>query len=1174
MAFVDPFKLSLARRMIAQGKSLSGQPEAEDEDEPALSAEAETSLLSELGSRTGQFVEAVGTVLDTPGAIARGVLAGKPLSGFSTNTADRVTGEQLLDSYGLKPENPYGSALASFGVNIATDPLTYLNPFKALGTAGQAASKAGLLQYAPLVAQTKRGAEATKTGLYTANAIKRIGLDPKLGSRNATLQARPLLGPRLSQSVITLEEAVNAAPDTQKALRDVQLALGSVPYDSVKNQRLGGSVGWQSLFGGKSGLFKTSEGVVDSLDDLTTYQRLADRMDKLGQQVSWSAPVRKIASYTDQRVAGPDSSELAQIINLRNWDQAKASASIGRRLVTEHANKLANISIPANIAKSVGFADFFNSAKANDAVLRIVENHPTASDKLLLQNAPGLQQWADDWKQIAADHNANAKSLGMTSSELSDPKGFGTNWSPRSAQELEIISGGGGGSGAKYSANIRNQQAREANLKTPNATIDLRELSVDPFVRKYMNLTDQDVIKGAGSTDRQIGEYIAKKINNPQVDVAQSIQIARTLRRLKPNTADDYAVFATHPIINQGNYIMGEAQRTANVKSMYEILGDSAKKASFVDLGGGKHISAAAALKKIGKSIGLAEGRNGGSTAVGRNNLRNAILNAAGAPTGSSISDIKLKEYSIPESVVNTLMTRNEFMKNKKVQNQAKSLLDQYTTLFKGFVLAWPATKVRDSYSNVFSSWLETNDIQGTLQGFNAARHILANNWDKAMPFLKTIPRYEGMINDPAALRNAVISDVGGAGVLTGLTSNDLLSSSQRGDISQFVPGSTPISISSGLKQMLPTGQNSPLQMLKDFGTIKGVGSAQVTKNPLLMASQEVGDTVDSMGRLGTFLALSKNRVAPEEAASRVKKALVDYSSLTGFERDWARSIFPWYAYQSRMGKYVAEHLINNPGGAYGKTIRFSHDMQAADEDTYVPAALKQQFALRVPFLSTPGTNTFVTDFDLPGFDIWNNIRVQSQENPLRAASQSVLATGRNVAFNMHPAARAATELLTGIDAYSGDTLDQASTPLRRLMKSGGAGDFYDPLLNIAINAVPGLQRPMSLAGALFTGEKESAQLRGLKAGINNLSGIKIKTVDEKAVRRDLLEKLGEELSPVSLNQSKRYVPKDRVPTLTKAQMAKYLLQKKLEKAARDEAKKERAQKAAKSALASGTRRP
>ena len=67
--------------------------------------EVKQSILSQLASQSGQALESLGLFLDTPGAIARGILAGDPASGFTFDSQRRVSGTELLDAYGLKPDD-------------------------------------------------------------------------------------------------------------------------------------------------------------------------------------------------------------------------------------------------------------------------------------------------------------------------------------------------------------------------------------------------------------------------------------------------------------------------------------------------------------------------------------------------------------------------------------------------------------------------------------------------------------------------------------------------------------------------------------------------------------------------------------------------------------------------------------------------------------------------------------------------------------------------------------------------------------------------------------------------------------------------------------------------------------------------------------------------------------
>ena len=109
--------------------------------------EVKQSILSQLASQSGQALESLGLFLDTPGAIARGILAGDPASGFTFDSQRRVSGTELLEAYGLKPDDEtlggYGAGLAGFATEVVTDPLFLLQG--GLGAMSTAAKAAGLI---------------------------------------------------------------------------------------------------------------------------------------------------------------------------------------------------------------------------------------------------------------------------------------------------------------------------------------------------------------------------------------------------------------------------------------------------------------------------------------------------------------------------------------------------------------------------------------------------------------------------------------------------------------------------------------------------------------------------------------------------------------------------------------------------------------------------------------------------------------------------------------------------------------------------------------------------------------------------------------------------------------------------------------------------------------------
>ncbi len=122
---------------------------------PPMTPEEESSLLEKIGSVGLGGLSFLGGILNKPGRVVRGLLGGQPrealnLIPFSdalgiTDPTQEVRGQDLL---GSPKDTPFFSpeGLAGFGVDVLSDPLTYLSfGGHALSKAGLAAKKAGAL---------------------------------------------------------------------------------------------------------------------------------------------------------------------------------------------------------------------------------------------------------------------------------------------------------------------------------------------------------------------------------------------------------------------------------------------------------------------------------------------------------------------------------------------------------------------------------------------------------------------------------------------------------------------------------------------------------------------------------------------------------------------------------------------------------------------------------------------------------------------------------------------------------------------------------------------------------------------------------------------------------------------------------------------------------------------
>lgn len=1095
-----------------------------------LPDEEEESMLAALTRNTGSAIEFLGKTLDTPGAIGRGILAGDPLSGFSWDSERRVTGEELLDSYGLlnNVTNPYVRTIAGLAAEIGTDPLAWVSgPMGALTKGGKAAKAANLLDSAPIIAQRRMGADAarTLTGRYTDDALAKM-LPDNLAKNAANYGVRPLVGPRLARATTTLDEVIRGADDPTAAMDKVlkYLSATGTKYDEVANQKLGGMFGL---------------GFMSPVAAVTPPggEKVLDAMDMIGQRIGWSGPARYASAMFDKRVDG-QTAAADQLAALRRNAMTDAAQETGRRKAVQHALTISEIPVSKEAAELLG-SNTLLSREGNEFLTRMFENKPTLRDQEIAARLPGIQKAFDSWDNLRTNNITQAAGLGMRVNKYGDR--YGVLYSPRSGSEFDFGEMGRGVGKALFNTSTAEHYSRQPYLITPGGTSDLREVSLLPMVREH-------AMKGDASpyTNEQVGqhiaEYLRQKHPNTQYPTSdgQGTAIARVMKRINKDLPADYPVFAEHPINAQARNIINQEVAQANANFIYDSIAESVIARNANELAGGGFRPLGQAINDVASRVGLQVGRQTGAAAPA---VKRNVLERVAQRLGVDPGTLDMSQMAMPESVYNRLVRAHDFYTSPRAQEEVGNLLNKFTSVMKGFLLAWPSRHLRDMYSNAISSWLETGSVNDTLTGFGAAKAIMRGDFDKAVPLLSKLPQYAG-IADADSLKRKFMEDAGGTGVLSTLATSDLLTASNSGDIDQLVPGVSKISRLGAIKEMLPDGSRNPLQMAKDFFTIRNVTSDYKTMNPVLNASQKLGDVNDSIARLGTYIALLKQGVDPTQAAARVREALVDYSSLTTVERNLFRNIFPWWAYNSRIGKYVVQNLLERPGGRYGQAIRGMNTLQATSEDTYIPTALRQQFAIRIPDALKPyigmdpstKTDTYVRNFDWPGIDV-----------PLSLiAPGDVQGTFSNIFQQTHPLLRTAAEYASNTDFFSRRPLDQAVTPLDRIYQQAfGTQTRLSPSVKAVVQNIPGLQRPISLIGGLADQRLPFSQ-RLLKQGFNTFTGLSQQDVDENFKYSDAISKIADRNRGWFTDYKTSFLPAELTPEAPISVQKDALLQKEL----------------------------
>lgn len=1151
-------------------------PEVEQE---TLDPGVRDEMLDNLSRSSGQGISTVLQAIDTPRGYFHGWLAGRP--------GEQVTGEELLDAYGLLPsENAlggWGRPLAGFATEALGDPLNIATlGASSLSKAGRVAKAAGLLDDAGRVASRQLLSSGDELGAFGRNAAK--SWQDNFGKAvtdltDADLAARPLVGRRMAQKRLTLEDLVEAQPNRAEAIQKIDNAAGWGDYQSLRGQRLGGDIGF--------GLPFRSPSVSLNIPVLGDY--LSGGLDRLGQMARWSGPGRYAHSLFDAQVAG-NTEEGGQILAKQVSAARKQGEEAGRRIAADALQKLPESAFTADTQQ----------------LLRRVlagPNVASASDMQFVARRPELQEFVDRWKQMAPDYIRRSKEAGIGSAELVDP--FGTEYFPRHANKnlFPEMQGGSGKGGLDFSTLTGDQLARSDAMKIPGGEATLQRLSLDPNVAGF-NRTAANDMEAAKYIKAEADKEIRRIFPTgrtpagekaPTYTMPQAMQAARVLHRINPEAVKKgFPLFGSSVGEDLTRYVTGRERSLRVANTLYDAIASSAVPQNYGSIGtrlpGGGYRSfttASEALQKLGLQ----------STPDAAGNLQGAakqLIDRLEARFGAgAVSD--LSEVSIDERLLERLTRISDFYSSPEAQSKLLAFLDDFTRMWKSSILAWPARFVRDWYSSAVSNFYEVRNPFDLRKGYQGAKYLLQGQFERLDPILRSIPKY-GSLKNPAARKQAFLSDLAASQILTGRGLADvgdelLTDMSGTGIMSELVPGSTPRTtfgyqvgdLMAGRMPLSPgRAAYAELGNLQNWGTaarkipgqlrhpLQAMADKEVV-NPILRWSNKIGDTTDAINRSAGYIALLRQGLDPMEAARRIKASQVDHSSLTKVERNFLRRIFPWYSYNSRILKYVATDLFENPGGMYAQFgMRLPEKMQQSDEEQYVPQSIREKLGINLERLAgddplsqaavsmlTPkkeDSTPFLVDIDLPGADAINLFSPRfSPETGSMDAFLTAKETAKSLLQQTTPIFKTPFQAITGVDLGSKRDLSEMDTTPQVLLRAAGLareGDALDRKVNEVsplLDLIPFMPRAGQTLRRLTDAERiPDFSTRAWQTLFNTFTGLKVQNVTDEQRSQDARAKIEELLQPYSRSFEHRYIPKEQVPFLDPEVARLYLLDRQL----------------------------
>lgn len=1072
---------------------------------PAFSPSAKREAIESLNRSGGGTLSDIFWLLDTPGAMARGAISGlatgnpgQGLAALTQNSDDRVDGREMLGDLGLDP-TPGQKTWTNFGAGIAaemvTDPLAlFSGPMKALTPAGKIASKAGLLQNAGEALSRKYLAgEATgEVADLAQQAVSRIGRDVS----PTDILGRPLVGPRAARRYGTLGDVIDYSHDPEAAATNALAAVGGnqASLDALRSSQLGKDLG--------IGL--------PMMDPLASFSipggdSLAAGMDALGEAARWSAPGRVFNRFTDSRVGGAFGADDQMMTAGANIAKQRAAAE-GRREATYQAGML-------RLSEPDTFSEEGNRALGR-SIEKPIENAHEQADNVWQSSHPAAQQYMSWWDEYAKESPEKLRSIGLRGEVFSDPNVSG--YLPRRAEgALEMAGASNPSLGRALSTMTSDQMQRADEMMVPGGRDTIAfELSKDPFVAGGKRAAKNDAVAAA---------YISDKLKLPadKKGQQQAASLAGLLHRLPDHIIKDVPLYGQHPVEMITRYVEGREGAAAVQGALLDSLAYQAKQGPAPLIEGGRHVSLKEAISRVSAQAASDSGSMDGAV--------DQIRQRLAARFKTSPDSISLAEYSVPEDLADRLSRATDTYSKTDASQGLMQHLDNYNATWKASILSWPSKMVRDFYSGGYSNWLEG---AASSRGVGSAYGLLSSGPQSQsfLAALKKTPLYSTADDDAIA---RFWADLSQGGLLdTGMEMDRGISVSG-GKVLATMPGAVPETFGSALAELGPQAGRSWKQYAVDIAPNPFPSREQLSRGPVVRFGAKAGNLVDKINRLSGYMELLMQGVAPQEAARRMKRAHVDYSSLTPYEKKIRDRIMPFYAYTSRSMAEVVRQMAERPGGRYAQGLRTYERMQERDDGEYTPSYLRQNFAAPIPSdfpllgTDTPGMTRYLTDIDLPGYDQLNLLVPGDPAETVQRAAQMV-----------HPAIRTAVELGTGRDAFTGQDLVKGSSgPLAKIGRAvtGDKELRASSYLEKAYDLVPGLSRPTrAIAQAVDPTYDIDVPSRLTAAAFTNLTGAKVRDNTDAEAEADAIRRLKAMAAPYSREYTTEYINDAMRPNVPK----------------------------------------
>jgi hypothetical protein len=360
--------------------------------------EQQSSMLGKLAEMGTSGLAGLGWILDTPGAMVRGLLSegpGKAISALWDTSDERVTGRELARQYGMASNKDnwwnFGGGLAA---EVLLDPLTYMS--------------FGANQLLGAPAKTLAGRAAQKAGMmgHMDDYARAAGVGPRVAARNAT-----------ADELLKLMPADAAAAARQRFVADMGEEALTAPLARMNRIGLPGMTqGATDLFG-------------QTIGDAT-----AKWADEAGDSLMRNDITGPVLRRLNAAVGDAD------VLGMTDYDrqlEAKELSSLRRRRAAADRRTLADLQMRAeNVLRGEGRS--LGELDLSRGLRSALELGPEsiADDTAELLSRPGVQDVTDFWDAYRDATPDRRRGLGLPIEEWQSRAG--TQFVPRQQVGFDV----------------------------------------------------------------------------------------------------------------------------------------------------------------------------------------------------------------------------------------------------------------------------------------------------------------------------------------------------------------------------------------------------------------------------------------------------------------------------------------------------------------------------------------------------------------------------------------------------------------------------------------------------------------------------------------------------------------------------------------------------------------